>query len=153
VADQMNAKVKLVDGMTFDATPDSGHTVRVDAAPDVGGRELGPRPLELLLMGLGACTGMDVISILRKMRQDVTAYEVNVHADRAAEHPKVFTRIVVEHVVRGRNLSEEAVRKAVGLSEHKYCSASAMLGKAAPLEHRIRIVQENAAGGVEGLRQ
>ena len=138
----MVGKVKLVQGMAFDAISASGHTVRIDAAPEVGGNEEGPRPLELVLLGLGGCTGMDVISILRKMRQEVSGYEVNLHAERAEEHPKVFTRIVVEHVVTGRNLDEAAVKKAVELSEHKYCSASAMLSKAASVEHRYRLVSE-----------
>ncbi len=145
MAKAMVGKVKLVEGMAFEATAASGHSLRIDAAPEVGGSDSGPRPLELLLLGLGGCTGMDVISILRKMRQNVTAYEVNLSADRAEEHPKVFTRIVIEHVVTGRNIDEAAVRKAVDLSANKYCSASAMLGKAATIEHRYRVVNLPAA--------
>jgi putative redox protein len=137
----MQAKVSLVEGMAFDATAGSGHTVRVDSSPDVGGQNRGPRPMELLLLGLGSCTAMDVISILRKMRQDVTAYEVNVSGERAEQHPMVFTRIFVEHVVTGRNLSDALVKKAVQLSEHKYCGASAMLGKVAQVEHTCRVVE------------
>ena len=144
MASTMDGTVRLVDGMTFEATSGSGHTLRIDVAPEAGGREEGARPLELLLLGLGGCTGMDVISILRKMRQDVTGYEVQVHGERAEQHPKVFTRITVEHVVRGHGLSEESVAKAVGLSEHKYCSANAMLGKVATIEHTYRLVEEPA---------
>jgi putative redox protein len=145
----MQAKVSLVDGMAFDAAADSGHSVRVDASADVGGKDRGPRPMELLLMGLGSCTAMDVISILRKMRQDVTAYEVNVSGERAAHHPRVFTHIFVEHVVTGHNLSDEMVKKAVQLSQHKYCGASAMLGKVATIEHTCRCVEATAQASVE----
>lgn len=139
----MKGTVKWVEGMAFDATTDSQHTIRLDAAAETGGQDQGPRPLEMLLVSLGGCTGMDVISILKKMRQDVTGYEVNLDGERATEHPKVFTSIVVEHVVRGRNLSEDAVRKAVELSAQKYCSVGAMLGKSAKLEHTYRIVEES----------
>jgi len=128
--------------MAFRAISGSGHALVLDAAPEVGGTNRGVRPMELLLLGLGGCTGMDVISILRKKRQEVTGYEVRVHAERAAEHPKVFTAITVEHVVRGRNLSAEAVRRAVELSATKYCPASAMLGRVAPIEERYRLVDE-----------
>ncbi|MHB1416142.1 MAG: OsmC family protein [Chloroflexota bacterium] len=144
MADAIDGRVVLREGMAFDATPTSGHTIRMDAAPSVGGQDQGARPLELLLLGLGGCTGMDVISILRKMRQAVTGYEILLHAERAEEHPRIFTKIVVEHVVRGRDLSESAVRKAVSLSEKRYCSASAMLSKTAAVEHRIRLVAEDA---------
>jgi putative redox protein len=96
----------------------------------------------MLLGGLGGCTGMDVITILRKMRQDVTGYEVRLRAERASEHPKVFTAIFVEHVVHGRELSAESVRRAVELSATRYCSASAMLGKVAHIEESYRIVDD-----------
>ncbi len=140
MAKAMAGRVTLLEGMAFAATSASGHSVRIDAAAEVGGGGSGPRPLELVLLGLGGCTGMDVISILRKMRQDVAAYAVNLQAERAEEHPRIFTHIVIEHVVTGRNLDEGAVRKAVDLSANKYCSASAMLSKAATIEHRYRIV-------------
>jgi len=143
----MEARVTLTEGMTFSARSASGHTLTLDAAPEVGGHENGPRPMELILLGLGGCTGMDVISILRKMRQDVTGYEVVLRAERAPEHPKVFTRIVVEHVVRGRNLSLDAVRRAVELSATRYCPASAMLNKVAQIEEGVRIIDE--ASGTE----
>jgi putative redox protein len=141
----MKSTVKWVGGMAFDATTSSQHTVRLDASADIGGENGGPRPMEMLLVGLGGCTGMDVMSMLKKMRQDVTGYEVNVSGERATGHPKIFTSIVVEHVVRGRGVSEDAVRKAISLSEKKYCSVGAMLGKAARVEHRQRIVEETEA--------
>jgi putative redox protein len=126
--------VELQQGMTFHAGTASGHELVMDSSPDVGGTESGARPMELLMAGLGGCTGMDVISILRKMRQDVTHYEVRVSGDRAAEHPTVFTSIEVEHVIDGRGLNPEMIRRAVELSATRYCPAMAMLGKAAHIE-------------------
>ena len=128
--------------MAFQATTGSGHTLVLDAAPAVGGAERGSRPMELLLVGLGGCTGMDVISILRKMRQEVTGYTIRVTGDRASEHPKVFTTISIEHVVRGRGLSLEAVRRAVELSATRYCSAAAMLGRVAHIQETYRVVDD-----------
>jgi len=146
MSDVMEGQVVWQGGMAFAATSGSGHTVPLDAATEVGGEERGPRPMELLLLGLGGCTGMDVISILRKMRQDVSAYEVRVRGERATDHPKVFMRIVVEHVVRGRHLSAESVRRAVELSATRYCSAAAMLGKVAQIEESYRVVEETSGG-------
>lgn len=139
----MKSTAKWVEGMAFDVTTSSQHTLRLDAAVELGGENSGPQPLEMLLVGLGSCTGMDVISLLKKMRQDVTGYEVSVSGERATEHPKIFTSIVVEHVVSGRNLSEDAVRKAIHLSEDKYCPVGAMLSKAASVEHSYRVVEES----------
>lgn len=146
---KMQAKVSLVDGMEFEGLSGSGHTLRIDASPEVGGRDQGPRPMELLLLGLASCTAMDVISILRKMRQNVTAYEVNVSGERAPNHPKVFTDIFVEHVVTGHGLDDNMVKKAVQLSQHKYCGASAMLGAVAKLEHTCRCVEAGAVQASE----
>lgn len=142
MATTLDGTVELLEGMSFRATSASGHQIVLDAAPEVGGKERGPRPLELLLLGLGGCTGMDVISILRKMRQNVTGYQVRLHADRAEEHPRVFTAITVEHVVRGRALNPEMVRRAVELSATRYCAASAMLGKTARIDERFRTIDE-----------
>lgn len=142
VVEPIVGKVRFGGAMAFAGAANSGHVVRMDAAPEVGGEDGGPRPMELILLGLGGCTGMDVISILRKMRQDVTGYEILLHGERAENHPRVFTAITVEHVVRGRGLSDEAVRKAVELSETRYCPASAMLGKAASIKHTYRIVEQ-----------
>lgn len=125
--------------MSFDGASDTGFTVPLGAAPDVGGDNDGFRPIELMLVSLAGCTAMDVISILNKMRQDVTGFEVKVHADRAAEHPKAFTRIAIEYIITGRNVDRAAAEKAVNLSATRYCSAQAMLTKAAPIEHVITL--------------
>ena len=134
--------VDLLGNMAFRAITETGHEVVMDAAPEVGGTDTGPRPMELLLVGLGGCTGMDVISVLRKMRQEVTDYEIEISGERAAEHPKVFTSIHVEHVVRGRGLNPEAIRHAVELSATRYCSAAAMLGRSAHIEESYRVIDE-----------
>lgn len=138
----LDGSLEWLGGMAFRATSETGHEIVVDADPAVGGAGRGPLPIELVLLGLGGCTGMDVVSILRKMRQDVTAYQVRLHADRAEEHPRVFTAITVEHVVRGRNLNPDMVRRAVELSATRYCPASAMLKKAAPIEERFRVIDD-----------
>jgi len=143
--------VSLRDGMVFDAVTNSGHTLTLDAGPEVGGADQGATPMELLLLGLGGCTGMDVISLLRKMRQAVTAYHVELFAARADEHPKVMTDITVTHVVTGRSLDPAKVRRAVELSATRYCPASAMLGAAAPITHRYQIVDEETGEQEEGM--
>jgi putative redox protein len=122
-------RVELVDGMTFRGVSGSGHDFLMDAESAAGGQERGPRPMEAVLMAFGGCTGMDVISILRKMRQTVTGYEVRLVGDRTAEQPTVFTDITVEHVVRGRNLNLDNVLRAIELSATRYCPVSAMLSK------------------------
>jgi putative redox protein len=139
------------DGMAFTATAGSGHSIPLDASVEDGGQDHGSRPMELLLLGLGGCTGMDVITILRKKRQDVTGYEVRVSGERASSYPMVFTRIAVEHVVRGYNLSEEAVRRAVELSATRYCSAAAMLGKVARIEESYRVVEDAPESSTQGV--
>ena len=101
----------------------------------------GASPLELLLMGTAGCTAMDVISILQKKRQDVTAFEIRVHADRADEHPRVFTHITLEYVVTGRGIDHEAVKRAIDLSLDKYCSAHAMMRQAVPIDHTFRVIE------------
>lgn len=135
----MKARVKLVDGMTFVAESGSGHAVVVDAAPDVGGRNLGPRPMELVLMGTGACSAIDVMHILRKARQPVTDCVIELEADRAEKDPKVFTRITMRYVVTGRGLDPVQVERAVKLSKEKYCSATIMLGAMAEIGYAIEI--------------
>lgn len=132
------------DGLGFDARTRSGHVVPLDATPEMGGREHGPRPMEMLLVGLAGCTGMDVLAILRKMRQQVTSYEVRVRDRRAKEHPKRFVEIVVEHVVRGPALDEAAVARAVQLSAEKYCPASAALAFGCPIRH-VSLTESEAA--------
>lgn len=130
----MKARIKLVEGMTFVAESGSGHAVVVDAAPDVGGRNLGARPMELVLIGTGSCSAIDVMHILRKARQAVTDCVVELEAERAAEDPKVFTRIRMRYVVTGRALAPAQVERAIKLSKEKYCSASVMLAKTAEIE-------------------
>ena len=135
--------VRLEEGFAFRGTDEDGLSIVMDASKDVAGSmERGPSPMRVLAMALGGCTGIDVISILRKMRQDVTGYEVHVSGPRADDHPHVFTAMDVEHVVRGRALSPDSVRRAVELSATRYCPASAMLGKAAPVTHRYRVLDE-----------
>jgi putative redox protein len=129
----MKARIQLVEGMTFVAESGSGHAVVVDAAPDVGGRNLGARPMELVLMGTGACTAIDVVHILRKARQDVSDCVIELDAERAAEDPKVFTRIHFRYVLSGKALAAPQVERAIKLSKEKYCSATIMLAKTAEI--------------------
>ena len=123
----MKARIKLAEGMTFVAESGSGHGIVVDAAPDVGGRNLGARPMELVLMGTGACSAIDVVMILRKARQPITDCVVELEAERAPEEPKVFTKIHLHYVVTGKGLNEAQVERAIKLSKEKYCSATIML--------------------------
>jgi putative redox protein len=136
----MRATVKLLDGVSFEAQADSGPKVVMDGAPEYGGQNRGPRPMELVLMGMGGCTAFDVVYILRRQRQDVSDCRVELEAERAPTDPKVFTRIHVHFVVTGRKLKDEQVRRAVELSAEKYCSASIMLGKTAAITHDYEIV-------------
>jgi putative redox protein len=129
----MKARVKLVEGMTFVAESESGHGVVIDAAPDIGGKNLGSRPMELVLMGTGACTAIDVVHILRKARQPITDCVVEMEAERAAEDPKVFTRIHLHYVVTGKGLAQSQVERAIKLSKEKYCSATIMLAATAAI--------------------
>lgn len=138
----MDAKVTLENGMAFHGTADSGFTVKMDAHPSVGGDDDGFRPMELLLVGLGGCTSMDVVSILRKKRQSVSGFEVQLHADRAKDHPHVFTDISMKFVVRGQNVDPKAVARAIELSATKYCSAQAMLAETATITSSYEIIEE-----------
>ena len=135
----MDAKVVWKQKMSFEGSSESGFSVPLGTSPAVGGDDDGFRPLELIAIGLAGCTAMDVVSILSKKRQELTLFEVLVHADRAEDHPKVFTHIVIEYVVSGNNLSEEAVKRAVQLSEEKYCPAQAMFKEIMPMELKISI--------------
>ncbi|MBX3675125.1 MAG: OsmC family protein [Burkholderiales bacterium] len=127
----MKARVKLVEGITFLAESGSGHAVVMDASPEVGGRDMGARPMEMVLMGAGGCSAIDVVHILRKARQDLVDCVVEVEGERAAEDPKVFTRIHMHYVVTGRGLNPAQVERAIRLSKEKYCSATIMLAKTA----------------------
>ena len=137
----MKARVQLVEGMTFVAESGTGHAVVVDGAPDIGGRDLGPRPMELVLMGTGACSAIDVVHILRKARQGVTGCTVELEADRAETDPKVFTDIHMHVIVTGQALKEAQVKRAVELSAEKYCSASIMLRAAVNITHSYELRQ------------
>lgn len=136
----MKARIKWVEDAMFLGESGSGHTVVMDGPPDSGGRNLGPRPMEMLLIGMGGCTAFDVVHILKKARQPVAGCEVSLEAERADEVPKVFTRIHVHFIVSGSGLAEAQVRRAVALSAEKYCSASIMLGKTAEITHDFEIV-------------
>lgn len=136
----MKCRVKWLDHMSFVGESDSGHSVVMDGAAEAGGRNLGIRPMEMLLLGLGGCTAFDVVMILQKSRQDLVDCEVEIQAERSSEIPKVFTRIHTHFIVKGKNLDVNKVKKAVDLSAEKYCSASKMLEKAAELSHDFEIV-------------
>lgn len=136
----MECSVRWIDGMNFEATTGSGHTVQMDGPPATGGRNLAPRPMEMVLVGTGGCTAADVVLILQRGRHEVTGCEVQLTAERAESDPKVFTRIHFHFVVHGRNLKPEAVARAIALSAEKYCSASIMLGKTATMSHDWEIV-------------
>ncbi len=136
----MKTTVKWIDNVMFVAESGSGHAVVLDGAPEGGGRNMGMRPMEMLLIGLGGCTAYDVVTILRKSRQAIDDCRVEVEAERSADVPKVFTRIHVHFVVTGHDLKEAQVKRAVSLSAEKYCSASIMLGKTATITHDYEIV-------------
>ncbi|HTP62125.1 MAG TPA: OsmC family protein [Burkholderiales bacterium] len=138
----MKCVVRWGDGMTFVAETGSHHLVAMDGAPEGGGRNLAPRPMEVLLAGAGGCTAYDVVVILKKNNQDVTACEVSLQAERAATDPKVFTNIHYRFTVRGRNLKRSLVEQAVRLSHEKYCSATAMLAETAEITKEIEIAEE-----------
>lgn len=132
----------LSGGMSFVAETGSGHAVVMDGAPEGGGRNLAPRPMEMVLLGTGGCTAYDVVLILRKSGQDIRGCDVQVQSERTETDPKVFTRIHFHFVVRGRGLKANLVERAIQLSHDKYCSASIMLGKTAELTHDWEIVED-----------
>jgi putative redox protein len=139
----MKARIKWLENATFMGESASGHAVVMDGPPDMGGRNLGPRPMEMMLLGMGGCTAFDVVHILKKSRQEVTDCIAELEAERAESEPKVFTRIHVHFIVKGRELSDAKVKKAVELSAEKYCSASIMLGNAGvAISHDYEIMNE-----------
>jgi len=138
----LDAKITYVKGLQFVGDSSSGHAVVMDGEPSVGGHNTGPRPMELLLLGAGGCSGMDVISILKKKRQAVTGLEILVKGKKAEDYPKKFTNITLEFIVKGRYISEEAVKKAIELSMNKYCSVKATLEGAAKIGFSYKIIQE-----------
>ena len=139
----MKARVKWVESMSFVGESGSGHSVVMDGAPELGGRDLGVRPMEMLLLGMGGCTAFDVVMILKKARQPITDCVVSLEATRADAEPKVFTGIHVHFTVTGRQLADKQVARAVELSAEKYCSASIMLGKTATITHDYEIIEED----------
>ena len=135
----MKTTVKWIDGMMMVGESASGHAIVMDGPEEMGGNNLGVRPMEMLLLGMGGCTTVDVISTLKKMRENVINCRVEISAERADEHPKVFTGIHMHFVIEGENLNEKKIAKAVSLSADKYCSASIMLGKTATVTHDFSI--------------
>jgi putative redox protein len=138
----MKARVKWIENVSFLGESGSGHAILMDGPPEGGGRNLGPRPMEMLLLGAGGCTAYDVVAILKKSRQDMTDCSVEIEADRASEDPKVFTKIHFHFVVKGKNLKPAQVERAISLSAEKYCSASIMLGKTASITHDFEIIED-----------
>ncbi len=135
------ATIKYTGGMQFIAVADSGHAVVMDGPPSVGGNNSGASPMELLLMGTGGCSGMDVISVLQKKKQHVTSLEIHVIGEKADEHPKKYTAITIEFVITGKNISEEAVKRSVQLSMDKYCSVKASLEGTAQISYSYKIIE------------
>ena len=133
----MEAKVVWKSGLSFEGSADSGFRIPIGTTPEVGGAGDGTRPMELIAIGLAGCTAMDAVSILAKKRQPLESFEVQIHAERATEHPTVFTRIVIEYIAKGDGLERAAVERAVQLSAEKYCPAQAMFAKILPLELKI----------------
>lgn len=137
----VEAKVTLLNNMHFAGTAASGHTLQMDADDQSGGGNEGFRPMELLLVGFGGCSGMDVISILRKKRQGVTGFEISVQGEKTDSHPQTYKTIHIEYVVTGRGIEKDAVERAIALSLEKYCSVGATLAKAGTITHSYRIVE------------
>lgn len=137
----MECTIKWLDGMSFIAETGTGHLLAMDGAPEAGGRNLAPRPMEVMLAAAGGCTAFDVVLILKRGRQDIRGCTVKLEAERADSDPKVFTRIRFHYTVTGRNLKEEAIERAIHLSAEKYCSASIMLAKTAEISHEWSIVE------------
>jgi putative redox protein len=137
----MKARIKLIEGVSFVGQTESGHAVVMDGPPDSGGKNLGPRPMEMLLLGLGGCSAFDVVHILRKSRLDVRDCVAEIDATRAETDPKVFTKIHVHFIVTGIALDPKRVEQAVKLSAEKYCSASIMLGKVAEITHDFEVLE------------
>jgi len=138
----MKARVKLIEGVSFVGQSASGHSVVMDGPPDFGGKNLGIRPMEMLLIGMGGCSAADVVHILRKPRQQVTDCVADLSAERADTDPKVFTKIHLHFTIAGKALDPKRVEQAVKLSAEKYCSASIMLGKVVEITHDFEVVED-----------
>jgi len=138
----MKAELDFNGGAAFNATAGSGHSMVLDGSPDIGGQDLGARPMEMVLIGMGGCMGMDIVHILGKSRQKMTGLKITLDAERAPEPPAVFTRVHLHLVVSGEDLRESAVERAIELSAEKYCSATIMIGKTAEITHSFEIVEQ-----------
>jgi putative redox protein len=136
----MNISVNWIDGMLMVGKSDSGHAITMDGPPEIGGTNLGVRPMEMMLLGMAGCTMIDVVSTLEKMRENLVQCETKVSAERSDEHPKVFTNIHIHFIVKGEALNSKKVEKAITLSAEKYCSASIMLSKTASITHDFEII-------------
>ena len=137
----MKATIKWLDGVSFEGVSESGHSVVMDGAPESGGKNLGMRPMEMLLLGLGGCTSYDVVTILKKSRQDVKDCSAEITAERAENIPKVFTKIHIHFILEGNDLDVSVVERAINLSATKYCSASIMLENSVTITHDFEIVK------------
>jgi putative redox protein len=140
----MKARVQWLDGRAFVGESGSGHAVVMDGSPEAGGRNIGIRPMEMMLLGLGGCTAFDVVMILERMREKVTALDIAVDGERAKEDPKVFTHVKMIYKVRGYGLNPDKVNRAIHLSADKYCSATAIIGAHAKFEHVVEITEEGS---------
>jgi putative redox protein len=136
------AKVTYVNGMQFVGEADSGHAIVMDGPPEVGGKNTGLRPMELLLIGLGGCSGMDIVSILKKKKQNISGLEITVNGNKAESYPQKFDGINIEFVIKGKNISEEAVKRAVQLSMDKYCSVKATLEGSAKISYLYKLIED-----------
>ena len=137
----MNISVNWVDGLLMVGKSDSGHTITMDGPPESGGENLGVRPMEMLLLGVAGCTMIDIVTTLKKMRQDLSHLETKINAERATDNPKVFTDIHIQFILKGQDLDEKKVDKAITLSAEKYCSASIMLGEMATITHDFEVIE------------
>jgi putative redox protein len=137
----MNISVNWVDGLLMVGKSDSGHTITMDGPPESGGENLGVRPMEMLLLGVAGCTMIDIVTTLKKMRQDLSHCETKINAERATDHPKVFTDIHIHFILKGKDLDSKKVDKAITLSAEKYCSASIMLGETATITHDFEVIE------------
>jgi putative redox protein len=140
----LKARVQWLDGRAFVGESGSGHAVVMDGAPGAGGRNIGLRPTEMVLLGLGGCTAFDVVMILERMREKITALDIELEAERAEEDPKVFTHVKLIYKLTGRGLKPANVERALNLSAEKYCSISMMIAKTAKIEHSFEIFEEGA---------
>lgn len=138
----MKATVKWLDHMSFVGESGSGHSVVMDGPPDDGGRDLGVRPMEMVLLGMGGCTAFDVVHILKKGRQQITGCHVELEAERATDVPKVFTKIHAHYIIKGKDLDAKKIERAVSMTAEKYCSVSIMLAATVEITHDFEIIEE-----------